>query len=87
MCSTTEYMLVNVLSRSVMSDFVTPMDYSPSGSSAHEIFQARILEWGAISYHRGSSQPRHLTHISCVFCIGRWKRHLGALHYMSKNRI
>ena len=27
-----------------------PMDYSPPGSSAHGIFQARILEWGAISY-------------------------------------
>ena len=26
-----------------------PMDCSPSGSSAHEIFQARILEWVAIS--------------------------------------
>ena len=26
-----------------------PMDYSPSGSSAHGIFQARVLEWGAIA--------------------------------------
>ena len=33
------------------------MDYSPPGSSAHGIFQARILEWVAISYSRGSSQP------------------------------
>ena len=29
-----------------------------SGSSGHGIFQARILEWGAISYSRGSSRPR-----------------------------
>ena len=30
-----------------------PMDYSPPGSSAHGIFQARILEWIAISSSRG----------------------------------
>ena len=34
------------------------MDYSLPGSSVHEIFQARILEWVAISFSRGSSQPR-----------------------------
>ena len=33
------------------------MDYSPPGSSVHEIFQAKILEWVAISFSRGSSQP------------------------------
>ena len=33
-----------------------PMDCSPLGSSVHEIFQARILEWVAISFSRGSSQ-------------------------------
>ena len=36
------------------------MDYSPPGSSVQEIFQARILEWVAISFSRGSSQPRGL---------------------------
>ena len=30
-----------------------PMDYSPPGSSVHGIFQARILEWVAISFSRG----------------------------------
>ena len=35
-----------------------PMDYSPPGSSVHEIVQARILKWVAISYSRGSSQAR-----------------------------
>ena len=34
-----------------------PMDYSPSGSSVHGIFQARILEQIAISYSRGSPRP------------------------------
>ena len=32
-----------------------PMDCSPPGSSVHGILQARILEWVAISFSRGSS--------------------------------
>ena len=48
-----------------------PMDCSPPDSSVHRIFQARILEWVAISYSRGSSQPRDRTHVFCVFCISR----------------
>ena len=34
-----------------------PMDCRLPGSSVHGIFQARILEWTAISFPRGSSQP------------------------------
>ena len=34
------------------------------GSSVQGVFQARILEWVAISYSRGSSQPRDGTHVS-----------------------
>ena len=49
-----------------------PMDYSPLGSSVYGIFCTRILEWVAISYSRGSSRPRDWTHISCIFCVGRW---------------
>jgi len=49
-----------------------PMIHSPPGSSVHGIFQARILEWFAISSSRGSSQPRDCMHISCISCIGRW---------------
>ena len=29
-----------------------PMDYSPPGSSIHGIFQARVLEWGAIAFSK-----------------------------------
>ena len=47
------------------------MDYSPWGSSIHGILQARILEWVAIPFSRGSSQPRDQTHISYISCIGR----------------
>ena len=38
-----------------------PVDYSPPGSSIHGILQARILEWVAIPFYRGSSQPRDRT--------------------------
>ena len=34
------------------------VDCSPLGSSVHGILQARILEWVAISFSRGSSKPR-----------------------------
>ena len=46
------------------------IDYSVPGSSVHGILQARILEWVAISFSRGSSQPRDQNHISYVSCIG-----------------
>ena len=45
------------------------MDCSPPGSSVHGISQARILEWVAVPFSRGSSQPRDRTHVSC---IGTW---------------
>ena len=38
--------------------FFSPKDCSLPVSSAHEIFQARILEWVAVCYSMGSSQPR-----------------------------
>ena len=49
-----------------------PMDCSLPGSSARGIFQARILQWAATSYCRGSSQPRDQTCNSWVSCINRW---------------
>jgi len=42
------------------------IDCCPPGSSVHGIFQARILEWVAISFARGSSQPRDPIHVSCI---------------------
>ena len=41
-----------------------PMDCSPPGSSVHDILQARVLEWIAISFSRGSSLPRDQTRVS-----------------------
>ena len=42
------------------------MDCSLPGSSVHGISQARILEWEAISFSRGSSWPRDQTQVSCI---------------------
>ena len=44
----------------------SPMDCSPSGSSVHGIFQARILGWVAISFSWGSSPPRDWTRVFCT---------------------
>ena len=56
-------------------------DCSLSGSSVHGIFQARILEWVAISFSGRSSQPGDQTLVSYVSCTGRHvlfhKHHLG----------
>ena len=40
------------------------MDFGPSGSSVHGFFPARILEWVAIPFSRGSSWPRDQTWVS-----------------------
>ena len=46
-----------------------PVDYSLPSSSVHEILQARVLEWVAISFSRGSSLPRNWTWVSHI--VGR----------------
>ena len=43
-----------------------PMGCSLPGSSVHGIFQARELEWVAISFSRGSSRPGDRTHVSHI---------------------
>ena len=43
-----------------------PVDCSPTGSSVHRISQARIPEWIAISFSRGSSRFRDWTRVSCI---------------------
>ena len=59
-----------------------PMDCSPPGSSFHDILQARILEWVAIPFSRGSSQPRDWTQISYIvsrfFTVGATREGLIA---------
>ena len=68
--------------------FSNPMDCSPPGFSVHEISQARILEWVAISFIRRSSQPRSQTHVSWIsrrilYHWVIWKPHLQP--YKSRN--
>ena len=41
--------------------FCDPVDYT-----VHGILQARILEWGAFPFSRGSSQPRDRTQVSHI---------------------
>ena len=65
------WMVLSMLSHEVVSNSDL-MDYSPPGSFVHGVFQARILEWIAISYSRESSWPRDWTYSSCYSCIGRW---------------
>ena len=43
-----------------------PVDCSPPGSSVHRILQARILEWVAFPFSKGSSQPRDQTQVSTL---------------------
>ena len=45
----------NCHQRSVVSNAFNSMDCSPPGSSVHEIFPAKVLEWVAVSSSRGTS--------------------------------
>ena len=54
---------VVVWSISTVGLFRNPPDCSPPVFSVHGIFQATILEWVAISFSRGASQPRDQTHV------------------------
>ena len=51
-----------------------PVDCSPPSSSVHGILQARVLEWVAISFSRGSSRPRDWTQVSRIAgrCFNLW---------------
>ena len=68
----TKYKETMVCACWVVSDSCNSMDCSPPGSSVHGILQARVLEWVAISYSKGSSRLKDWTHVSCISSIGRW---------------
>ena len=63
------YHMLWLFSHSVMPTLLWPCRLQPSSSLVHRTFQARILEWVAISFSRASSWPRDQTQISF---IGRW---------------
>ena len=56
------YICACVLNRFSRVRLCNPVDCSPPGSSVHGILQARILEWVAISFSKGSSR------VSCIAC-------------------
>ena len=58
-----------------------PMDHSPSGSSVCEVSQARIQEWVAISFSRGSFWSRDRTHFSYICRWVLYYLHIIALHF------
>ena len=53
-----------------------PVDYNQPGSSVHGILQARRLEWVAIPFSSGSSQPRDQTQAHCRQILYRLSHHL-----------
>ena len=74
-----------------------PMDCSLPGSSIHGIFQARILEWVAISFSRRSSWPRDWTQVSRIIgrrftiwatreatCYGAWPKNIERKNEVSE---
>ena len=60
-----------MLSRFSRVQLCNPMDSSLPGSSDRGILQARMLEWVAMPFSRGSSQPRDRT--LSLFCLLRWQ--------------
>ena len=50
-----------------------PMDCSLPGSSAHGIFQARVLEWVAIAFSDPFLEGRKCTHFAkCLILLKQW---------------
>ena len=68
-----------------MSNSCDTMDCSAPGSSVHGNLQARLLGWVAISFSRGSSQPKNQTWVFCT--AGRfftdWAMRVALYHYTS----
>ena len=78
----------------ITSDSWDPMDYSPPGPSVHGVSQARILEWAAFPFSRGSSRPRDQTWLSCAAggllhcrCILYRLSHQGILLRSSEKKV
>ena len=67
LCQTAVVMIgVLVLVAQSCPTLCNPMNCSPPGSFVYGIFQARILEWFAVSFSRGSSPRRDQTQVSCT---------------------
>ena len=71
---------INCESHSVVSDFCHPMN-----CTVHGVLQARILEWVAVPFSRGSSQPRDWTQVSCI--TGRSPSYISYMNVKSLSRV
>ena len=78
-----DHMVMLVSSLSCVQMFCNPMDCSPSGSSIHGISQARILEWVAIFFSRGSSEPRDWACVSYVLYCWATREAPGSMVVLS----
>ena len=77
---------VKVKSLSRVRLVATPWTVAYPGSSIHGILQARTLEWVAISFFRGSSQPRDRTQVSHI--AGRhFNLHQGSVKKMLRDQV
>ena len=85
------YVCMYVLVAQLCLTLCDPMNCSPPGFSAHGLLQARILEWVAIPFSRGSSQPRDGTWVSCIagrfFTREEGKMTLGSHHISLKSPL
>ena len=70
---------VKVLITQLCPTFCGPTDCSPPVFSVHGILQARLLEWIAILFSRGSSWPRNWIQVSCI--AGRFLKVLVCCFY------
>ena len=66
LCEDRSSLTIKVLVFQLSLTLYDPMDYSLPGSSVHGILQARIVEWVAIPFSRGSFQPRNQTQVSYI---------------------
>ena len=69
--------------------FWDPKDYRLPGLSIHQIFQARILKWVAVSFSSGSPQPRNRTQISCfgMWILSCWVIREACISFLSSTII
>ena len=70
----------------VMSNSLWPLGlYSPSGSSVYRIFQARILEWVAISSSKGVLQTQGLN--LCFLPLLHWQVYSLPMHHLASEYV
>ena len=88
MASDKLFEILVVVIRQVVSNLWPHALYSLPGSSVHGILQAIILEWVAIYFPRGSSQPKNWIQVSCL--AGRftdWATREGALKHFQFSSV